>query len=356
MSENMKKNILRFFNESGTRPLSVEELQTELKIESADDFKELVIALNDLEMGGELVRTRKNRFGLPSKMDLIRGTIQMHKKGFAFLIPDDEEQDDIYINPYDLASAMNKDKVLVRPERGAIDGQRPEGQVIRILERANRQVVGTFESNHSFGFVVADDKRIPGDIFIPKNSTKGAVTGHKVIVEISKYPEGGRNAEGEIVNILGHENDPGIDIISIIYKHGLVIDFLEEVLDEARSVPEDVTEEEKRARRDLRDETIVTIDGADAKDLDDAIRVEQLDNGNYKLGVYIADVSYYIPEGSKMDEEALERGTSVYLVDRVIPMIPHRLSNGICSLNPGVDRLSLACEMELNYKGHIVVK
>jgi len=354
MSENMKKNILRFFNESGTRPLSVEELQTELKIESADDFKELVIALNDLEMGGELVRTRKNRFGLPSKMDLIRGTIQMHKKGFAFLIPDDEEQDDIYINPYDLASAMNKDKVLVRPERGAIDGQRPEGQVIRILERANRQVVGTFESNHSFGFVVADDKRIPGDIFIPKNSTKGAVTGHKVIVEISKYPEGGRNAEGEIVNILGHENDPGIDIISIIYKHGLVIDFPEEVLDEARSVLEDVTEEEKSARRDLRDETIVTIDGADAKDLDDAIRVEQLDNGNYKLGVYIADVSYYIPEGSKMDEEALERGTSVYLVDRVIPMIPHRLSNGICSLNPGVDRLTLACEMEINDKGHVV--
>src|SRR5690625_283697 len=354
MSDYMKQVIIKFFNESGTRPLSVEELQTELKVDSAEDFKQLVIALNELETSGELVRTRKNRFGLPKKMNLVRGSIQMHKKGFAFLIPDDDDEDDIYIHHSDLGSAMNKDKVLVRLERSGSDGQRPEGKVLRILERANNQVVGTFESNQSFGFVVADDKRIPNDIFIPKNASKGAVTGHKVIVEITKYPEGGRSAEGEVVKILGHENDPGIDIISIIYKHGLVIDFPEEVLQEARNIPEEVSEEEIASRRDLRDEVLVTIDGEDAKDLDDAIRVLRLENGNYKLGVYIADVSYYIKEGSKMDKEALARGTSVYLVDRVIPMIPHRLSNGICSLNPGVDRLVLACEMEINEKGQIV--
>ena len=354
MSEQMQQFIVRFFNESGVRPLSVEELQDELNIETADDFKQLVIALNELEMSGELVRTRKDRFGLPEKMNLVRGTIQMHKKGFAFLIPDDEAETDIYIHHSDLATAMNKDKVLVRLERGGSGGQRPEGKVIRILSRANEQIVGTFESNHSFGFVIADDKRIPNDIFVPKEGVNGAVTGHKVLVEILRYPEGRRSAEGKVVKILGHENDPGIDILSIIYKHGLLIDFPEEVLEEARNVPEEVSEAEIAERRDLREETIVTIDGEDAKDLDDAISVKRLENGNYKLGVYIADVSYYIEQGSKMDEEALERGTSVYLIDRVIPMIPHRLSNGICSLNPGVDRLTLGCEMEINEHGEVV--
>src|SRR5699024_1738126 len=176
----------------------------------------------------------------------------------------------------------------------------------------------------------------------------------KVIVTISKYPEGKKSAEGEVTQILGHKNDPGIDILSIIYKHGIKIDFPEKVLEEAANIPEEVHEKDREGRRDLRDQTIVTIDGADAKDLDDAIRVEQLDNGNYLLGVYIADVSYYVEENSLLDKEALERGTSVYLVDRVIPMIPHRLSNGICSLNPQVDRLVLGCEMELNAKGDVV--
>lgn len=350
----MQQVVMNFIKESGTRPLSVEELQAELSIDTADEFKQLVIALNELEMQGELVRTRKNRFGLPEKMNLVRGTIQMHKKGFAFLIPDEEGETDVYIHPNDLASAMDKDKVLVRIERTGKDGQRPEGKVLRILERGKDLIVGTFESNHSFGFVVADDSRIVNDIFIPKNETNGAVTGHKVIARITKYPEGRRSAEGEIVKILGHVNDPGIDIISIIYKHGFVIDFPEEVLEEARQIPEEVSEEEIQGRRDLRDEVVVTIDGADAKDLDDAIQVKKLENGNYKLGVYIADVSYYIQKGSKMDEEAYERGTSVYLVDRVIPMIPHRLSNGICSLNPGVDRLTMACEMEIDGNGKIV--
>ncbi|MFD1848968.1 ribonuclease R [Oceanobacillus bengalensis] len=350
----MKDRILSFFKESGTKPLAVDEIEASLGLQEALEFKELVIALNELEGAGELVRTRKNRFGLPEKMNLVRGRIQMHQKGFAFLIPDEEGLSDVYIHASDLASAMNSDKVLVRIEKGGDDGNRAEGQVIRILERAVIQVVGTYEDNRSFGFVIADDKRIPNDIFIPKGSTHGAVEGHKVIARITKYPEGRMSAEGEIIHILGHKNDPGIDILSIIYKHGITIDFPDEVLDQASSVPETISEDELEGRRDLRDEMIVTIDGADAKDLDDAVTVKKLDNGNYKLGVYIADVSYYVEEGTAIDKEAYERGTSVYLVDRVIPMIPHRLSNGICSLNPQVDRLTLGCEMEITSAGQVV--
>ncbi|MGM8212022.1 ribonuclease R [Virgibacillus sp. W0430] len=350
----MKDNIRSFFTESGTRPLSVSELETALDIETSVDFKALVVSLNELEDAGELVRTRKNRFGLPEKMNLIRGKVQMHKKGFAFLIPDEEAQSDVYIHPTDLNGAMNNDKVLVRLEKRAGNENRPEGTVIRILERAVLQVVGTYEDNRSFGFVVADDKRIPNDIFIPKSSTMGAISGHKVIVHITKYPEGRKSAEGEVIQILGHKNDPGIDIVSVIYKHGIKLDFPKEVLDQAASIPETITDEELDGRRDLREEVIVTIDGADAKDLDDAVTVKQLDNGNFKLGVYIADVSHYMKADSPMDKEAFDRGTSVYLVDRVIPMIPHRLSNGICSLNPQVDRLTIGCEMEINPSGEIV--
>lgn len=350
----MKEEILSFFQESGTKPLEVKEIEEALGLQEALEFKELVIALNELEDAGQLVRTRKNRFGLPEKMNLIRGRIQMHQKGFAFLIPDEEGLTDVYIHFSDLNSAMNNDKVLVRIEKSGNDGNRPEGKVIRILERAVTQVVGTYEDNRSFGFVIADDKRIPNDIFIPKGSTSGAVDGHKVIVRITKYPEGRKSAEGEIIQILGHKNDPGIDIISIIYKHGITIDFPDEVLEHAANTPETISENEMEGRRDLRDETIVTIDGADAKDLDDAVSVKQLENGNFKLGVYIADVSYYVQEGSPIDKEAFERGTSVYLVDRVIPMIPHRLSNGICSLNPQVDRLTLGCEMEIDNDGQVV--
>jgi len=350
----MKDKIQAYFNETGTKPLAVHELEEALEIKEAVDFKELVKALNELEDNGQLVRTRKNRFGLPEKMNLIRGKIQMHAKGFAFLIPDDEDRADIYIHHSDLASAMNNDKVMVRPESNEQNGARAEGKVIRILERAATDIVGTFEDNKSFGFVIADDKRIPNDIFIPKGNTNGAVNGHKVITRITKYPEGRKSAEGEIIQILGHKNDPGIDIISIIHKHGITVDFPDEVLDQAAATPDVISEDEIEGRRDLRDEVIVTIDGADAKDLDDAISVKKLDNGNYKLGVYIADVSYYVDEGSSIDTEAFERGTSVYLVDRVIPMIPHRLSNGICSLNPQVDRLTLGCEMEIDSTGEIV--
>ncbi|WP_010098425.1 ribonuclease R [Ornithinibacillus scapharcae] len=354
MSEIMIDKLREFFKTYDSKPLAVEELEEILEITDVVDFKEMVKALNELEYNGELVRTRKNRFGLPEKMNLIRGRIQMHAKGFAFLIPDDENETDVYIHHSDLASAMNNDRVLVRIEKHDVSGSRPEGVVIRILERAITEVVGTFEDNKAFGFVIADDKRIPNDIFIPKGQINGAVDGHKVIARITKYPEHRMSAEGEIIQILGHKNDPGIDIISIIYKHGLKMDFPVEVLEQALNTPDEIDPAELENRRDLRDEVIVTIDGADAKDLDDAVTVKKLDNGNYKLGVYIADVSYYVPEGSPIDKEAFERGTSVYLVDRVIPMIPHRLSNGICSLNPKVDRLTLGCEMEIDTTGKVV--
>lgn len=349
-----EKAVLDYFKNTGTKPMSVNDLEALLDMDDAEDFKVLVKTLNKLEEEGQLVRTRKNLYGLPEKMNLIRGKVEMHKKGFAFLIPDDESEKDVYIHSSDLSSAMNNDKVIVRIEKRGQHDKRTEGVVIRVVERANHEIVGTFEKSKSFGFVIADDQRVPNDIFIPKNKIKGAVTGHKVLVSITKFPKGRKSAEGEVIKILGHKNDPGIDILSIIYKHGLKLDFPENVLNEAAQIPEQVTEAELNGRRDLRDKQIVTIDGADAKDLDDAVRVERLENGNYLLGVYIADVSHYVTEGSALDKEAYERGTSVYLVDRVIPMIPHKLSNGICSLNPGVDRLTLGCEMEIDKKGKVL--
>lgn len=354
MDGQLKEEILQYFKESGTKPLSVQELEEIFGMQDVEDFKTLVKTLNELELEGSLIRTRKNRFGLPAKMNLIAGKIEMNRKGFAFLIPDDENEKDVYIHASDLNSAMHRDKVIVRIEKKSNKESRAEGVVIRILERAATKVVGIFEESHSFGFVIPDDTRILNDIFISKNDTLGAVTGHKVIVEITKYPEGRKSAEGEVVEILGHKNDPGIDILSIIHKHGLKIDFPDKVLDQVAAIPDKVLESDLEGRRDLRHKEIVTIDGADAKDLDDAISVEQLDNGNFKLGVYIADVSYYVEESTALDKEASERGTSVYLVDRVIPMIPHRLSNGICSLNRGQDRLVLACEMEIDGKGTVI--
>lgn len=228
---------------------------------------------------------------------------------------------------------MNRDTVLVRLHQQS-SGSRPEGQVVRILERGVTTTVGTFVDQKSYGFVVADDKRITNDIFIPKEEKNGAIDGHKVVVEITKYPEGRMSAEGSVIKVLGHKNDPGMDILSIIYKYGIPTEFPDEVLEQANAVPDEIDPADLHGRRDLRNETIVTIDGADAKDLDDAVQVKLLDNGHYLLGVHIADVSHYVKEGSPIDVEASERATSVYLVDRVIPMIPHRLSNGICSLNP----------------------
>lgn len=345
--------LLAFMKEEAYKPLTVQELEEAFGIEDSAEFKDFVKALVVMEDQGLVVRTRSNRYGLPEKMNLLKGKLIGHAKGFAFVDPEDPELDDVFIPPTELKTAMHGDVVLVRVSPKGT-GSRQEGTIIRILERGVKEVVGTYTESKNFGFVIPDDKKIANDIFIPKNASGGAVEGHKVVVKLTTYPEGRMSAEGEVVDILGHKNDPGVDILSVIHKHGLPGPFPVEALEQANDVPETINEEDLKDRRDLRNETIVTIDGADAKDLDDAVTVTKLDNGNYKLGVHIADVSHYVTENSPIDREAVDRGTSVYLVDRVIPMIPHRLSNGICSLNPKVDRLTLSCEMEVDSEGQVV--
>jgi ribonuclease R len=352
IKENVEK-LLTYMKDEAYKPLTVQELEEAFGIEDSSHFKDFVKALVQMEEKGLVVRTRSNRYGLPEKMNLIRGKLAGHAKGFAFVIPEEQGMDDIFIPPNEVKTALNGDIVLARVTSES-SGQRREGTIVRIIERGVQQIVGTYSESKHFGFVIPDDKKIATDIFIPKGSTKGAIEGHKVVVKLTSYPEGRKNAEGEVVKILGHKNDPGVDILSVIHKHGLPLAFPDNVLEQANSAPDTIDEKEIANRRDLRNETIVTIDGADAKDLDDAVTVTMLGNGNYKLGVHIADVSYYVTENSPIDVEAEERGTSVYLVDRVIPMIPHRLSNGICSLNPKVDRLTLSCEMEISPEGEVV--
>jgi ribonuclease R len=347
------EKLLDYMKEEAYKPLTVSELEEAMEIEDSSQFKDFVKTLVYMEEKGLVVRTRSNRYGLPEKMSLVRGRVSAHAKGYAFVVPEEPGYDDIFIPPGETNNALNGDIVLAKVTKES-SGARREGTIVRILERGVKQVVGTYTESANFGFVIPDDKKFNGDIFIPKHASKGAVEGHKVVVNITVYPEGRMSAEGEVVQILGHRNDPGVDILSIIYKHGLPIEFPEDVMEQAQKVPDKISEEDIKGRRDLRNEIYVTIDGADAKDLDDAVSVTRLDNGNFKLGVSIADVSYYVTENSPIDKEAYERGTSVYLVDRVIPMIPHRLSNGICSLNPKVDRLTLTCEMEINERGVVV--
>ena len=347
------EQILEFMREESYKPLTITELEQVFELKDSSEFKQFVRMVNDMEEQGLIVRTRRNRFGVPERMNLLKGRIHMNAKGFAFFTPETEGIGDIYISQVDLNGAMNGDLVLVRLH-STTSGTHPEGAVIRIIERGITQTVGTYIDEKHYGIVISDDKRFLHDIFIPKAASKGAVDGHKVLVQITKYPDGRQSVEGEVIEILGHKNDPGIDILSIIYKYGIPAQFPEEVLEQAEQIPDEIPEEEIARRKDLRDKTIVTIDGEDAKDLDDAVTVERLENGNYLLGVYIADVSYYVPENTPLDREAFERGTSVYLVDRVIPMLPHRLSNGICSLNPDADRLVIGCEMEISPDGEVV--
>ncbi|MCM3729382.1 ribonuclease R [Neobacillus cucumis] len=356
MEDTIQKHIdklLQYMRDEAYKPLTVQELEEAFGIQDSGDFKEFVKALVQMEEKGLVVRTRSNRYGLPQKMNLIRGKLIGHAKGFAFVVPDEPGMDDIFIPPNETNTAMHGDTVLARVSSES-SGTRREGSIIRIIERGVQQIVGTYVESKSFGFVIPDDKKFASDIFIPKNASKGAVEGHKVVVKLVTYPDGRKSAEGEVIEILGHKNDPGVDILSVIHKHGLPMAFPDDVLKQANETPETIDESELANRRDLRNETIVTIDGADAKDLDDAVTVTKLENGNYKLGVHIADVSYYVKEGTPIDVEAEDRATSVYLVDRVIPMIPHRLSNGICSLNPKVDRLVLSCEMEISPEGIVV--
>lgn len=348
----LQERILAFMKEEDYKPLTVSEIEEVFELAVADDFRELVKTLVKMEAMGYVVRSRSNRYGLPERMNLMRGRFIGNAKGFGFVAPEEEGMDDVFIPPHEINGALNGDTVLIRVLKET-SGDRREGTVTKVIERSKTAFVGTFQANRGFGFVVTDDKKLNMDVFIAKDDTLGAVDGHKVVVEVTHWPDEVKSAAGIITKILGHKNDPGVDILSILYKYDIPPEFPQEVVDAAGEVPDEIAESDLIGRRDLRNETIVTIDGADAKDLDDAVTVTKNDDGTYKLGVHIADVSYYVTQGSVLDIEAYERATSVYLTDRVIPMIPHRLSNGICSLNPQVDRLTLSCEMIIDGSGRV---
>lgn len=352
-----RQRIVDFMKEKLYKPMNVLELKEALGVEDGDELEELVKLLNLMEDEGIVVRTRTHRYGLPSKMNLVVGRLQGKAKGFGFVIPTDPEEfpnGDVYINAGDMNGAMHGDKVIARVHKKAGVNGRREGEIIRILERVHKTVVGTFVSHGQYAFLIPDDQRLGIELFIPESEFRGAADGMKVVAEITHYPEGWKSTQGKVIEVLGYPDEPGVDILAVIRKHGLPESFPEDVLQAAEEVPDTLTEEDLKGRRDLRNRRMVTIDGEDAKDLDDAVSVERLPNGNILLGVHIADVSHYVRENTPLDKEAFNRGTSVYLVDRVIPMLPHRLSNGICSLNPKEDRLALTCDMEWSGDGQLV--
>ncbi len=347
-----KERIVEFMRESAYNPMLEEELAKALEL-SKEDKKQFSNLLDEMEREGLIIKTRKKRYGVPELMGLVVGRLQGNAKGFGFVIPDVPNMEDVFIPANSMNGAMNNDRVIARVNNVNTKTKKSEGEIIRILVRANKEVVGTYEDSRNFGFVVPDDPRINVDIYIPKSESKKVKDGYKVVCEITRYPEARRNPEGVIIEILGHKNDSETNIVSIMRKYNLEAEFPTQVEAEVALIPDEVQEEEIAKRRDLRDLKMVTIDGADAKDLDDAVSIERLDNGNYRLGVHIADVTHYVREGTELDKEALNRGTSVYLVDRVIPMLPRKLSNGVCSLNPKINRLALTVFMDIDSKGKV---
>jgi ribonuclease R len=350
---NVKEKIISFMSEEAYKPMLLGEILKELNT-SKDMKKELLKILDQLEEEGKIVKTRNERYGLPSKMNLIIGTIQGSAKGFGFLVADDKSIKDIFISPADLNGAMNGDKVIVRPMKSTQSTRSQEGKVIRIINRHNQEIIGTLEETRNFGFVIPDDKRIAQDIFISKGDFNGAKDGEKVIVKITEWPGKRKNPEGYVKDILGSSDDINTHVIAALIRNGIRTEFPEKVLKEAEKIPREISKNEIARRKDFRSYQIVTIDGADAKDLDDAIHIIKKDDGKYELGVHIADVSHYVSEGSAIDEEAYKRGTSVYMPNRVIPMLPKELSNGVCSLNPYEDKLTLSAVMEIDSKGKVL--
>ena len=351
-SDKRKKVILELMEQEFYIPMKEKELAVMLQV-SKEDRDELNRIMNELLAEGKVSLTKKGKFirAKRSEEDLV-GTFISHPKGFGFVEIEGREED-LYIPEGFVNGAFHKDTVRVALLSGK-GGKRQEAQVMEVVARGMKQIVGIFDkSNKNFGFVVADNTKISKDIFVPTERSKGAVTGHKVVCEITDYGKENRKPEGKIVEILGHVNDPGVDIMSIVRGYELQVEFSEKVLHQAENVAKDVSEADMAGRTDLRNVQMVTIDGEDAKDLDDAVSLSK-EGEFYKLGVHIADVTNYVQENSALDWEAKTRGTSVYLVDRVIPMLPHTLSNGICSLNAGVDRLALSCLMTIDSKGEVV--
>ena len=364
-AKDLKEAILALMNEKSYKPLQAEALIDALPDKSftADKFWQVLL---ELEQEGRILKNRKEAYGLPERLGFVSGRFQQTSKGFGFVIPDNkieyvklatgenvkQEKPDIFIPATKSATAMNNDRVLALIT-SAPTGKKPEGEIVRVLSHANNKVVGIFHQSKEFGFVTPDDKRIGQDVYVMRKNFNGAKDMQKVMVEITQWPQENRKAEGKIVEVLGNLGDVGLEILSIIKQHDLPLEFPPNVIEASKSVPEVIKKTELKGREDRRDRLIVTVDGEDAKDLDDAIYVEKLAEDDYLLGVYIADVSYYVREDGVLDKEARERGTSVYLVDRVLPMLPTRLSNGICSLNAGEDRLAMACEMHIDRTGKV---
>ena len=345
----MRESIINVLKNSD-RALDIYELQDRVGVNSVEETKEFTEELRKLEDEVVVYHSNKDKYMMLENSHLRKGVMRANKKGFGFVEVEGLD-DDIYVSQDNMNGAIHDDVVLVEiTSKMNID--RIEGRVLKIIERKIQKYIGLMKfDSKGMGHVILDDSKIKLNIQVPKEKSLNAVDGHKVVVEVDKMMNHNGRCEGHVCEIIGHVNDPGVDILSIIYKYNINVDFPDEVKSQVASMPMEVYESDLKGRRDLRDQVIFTIDGDDTKDIDDAISIEKLSNGHYRLGVHIADVSYYVKEGSPLDTEAMDRGTSAYLVDRVIPMLPHELSNGICSLNPNVDRLAMSCVMEFNNEG-----
>lgn len=348
--EERKETVFSFIKDKEYRPMRVKDIAAFMQV-PYNEIQLLYDIIDELEADGKIVTTKKGKIVAAESLHQYAGTFTGNSRGFGFVSVEGMENE-IFIPANATNGAMHKDRVICRILNQT--ERRAEGEIVKVLEHGMKHIVGTYQKVNNYGFVIPDDKKMCDDIFIGTGNNMGAVDGHKVLVKITKAPTRTDNPEGIVTEILGHINDPGVDILSIIMQYDLPTEFPEDVYREIESIAENIDNEDKSDREDLRDVVMVTIDGEDAKDLDDAVSVEKLENGNYKLGVYIADVSHYVNEKSPLDKEAYKRGTSVYLVDRVIPMLPHKLSNGICSLNAGEDRFTLCCIMEIDNKGEVI--
>ena len=349
--EARKAIILEFMKDSHYHPMKLKEMCSILGVPRRER-DELKLVLDQLISERKIDIDIKGRYKIADP-ELLKGIFSGNTKGFGFVHVEGIEGD-FYVSEENTLDALHGDEVAIKKISEKGDGRRREAIIVKVLNRANETMVGIFQKSKNYGFVVPDNQKIAKDVFVDKNHTMGAVNGHKVVVRLTSFGKKNKNPEGEIIEILGHVNDPGVDILSIVRVYHLPEQFPEEVMEQVAAIPEQVLPEEYDGRKDIRNWQTVTIDGEEAKDLDDAITIRKKSDGHYILGVHIADVSHYVKEGSPLDKEALKRGTSVYLTDRVIPMLPHKLSNGICSLNAGVDRLALSCMMELDEKGNIL--
>ncbi len=350
-----KERIMEHMRQATYRPLSYRELLDVFEVSGSEEEIRFSKALGKLEKEGEVVQTRKSKYGLPEMMNLLRGTIRLGRRGYGIFVPDEAGASEVFVYGRNLNGAMHNDRVMVRKNyaREESDYERPEGKVIRVIKRANQELVGTFEKGKHVSQVIPDDERQIYPIYIKVPKKLKITSGDKVLVKITAWPRKNRNPEGKIVEVLGRKGEPGLDVIVVIKKHGLRDVFTEAVIGEAKEVAKAIDEDQLANRRDLRHLRMVTIDGEDAKDLDDAVSIEKIKTG-YRLGVHIADVSHYVKAGSRLDKEALARGTSVYLIDKVLPMLPKELSNGICSLNAQQDRLAISCIMDIDKNGRVL--